>query len=208
MTRVCLLALTVALVSGCSTPYMIDRGRDAKDMITLTGGLGGGGKVRTGPLQLGLWFNCAEAGLRGGEVVEAAPFETSDDSGMPKELDFLYFFYGVENFEGGPLAPERGKAFHAGTFAVLTAPVPEQWLFGPQKERKSGGYAKYNPIAYWTQVEGAIGVGPTIRLGVNVGEILDFVLGWTTLDIFFDDVASKEAKTGKDDKTAAATPKE
>lgn len=191
MVRICFIMLFMALVSGCSTPYMIDRGRDAKDILTASVGVGAGGKVRTGPLQFGLWFNCAEAGLRGGEAVKAAPFEVSESSNMPKALDFLYFAYGVETFSGGPLAPERGKTFHAGTFLFLTAPVPEQLLFGPKSNRKSGGYAKYNPFAYWTEVEAAIGLGGTVRLGVNLGEAVDFLLGWTTLDIFGDDIASK-----------------
>lgn len=39
-----------------------------------------------------------------------------------------------------------------------------------------------------TQIEVAGGVGRTIRLGFNPGEFLDFILGWTTLDIFDDDL--------------------
>ena len=31
-----------------------------------------------------------------------------------------------------------------------------------------------------------------VRLEINLGELLDFVLGWTTLDIFNDDIGHPE----------------
>jgi len=34
-----------------------------------------------------------------------------------------------------------------------------------------------------------VGLGGTVKLGLNPGELLDFILGWTTLDIFHDDIA-------------------
>ena len=34
----------------------------------------------------------------------------------------------------------------------------------------------------------------TFRAGVNVGELIDFLLGWTTLDIFGDDLGAKNMK--------------
>ncbi len=43
--------------------------------------------------------------------------------------------------------------------------------------------------SYYTQLEvaaGALLVGA--RVGFNPGELLDFLLGWTTLDIYGDDV--------------------
>ena len=35
---------------------------------------------------------------------------------------------------------------------------------------------------------------PQARLGLNPGELLDFGLGWTTLDIFADDLEARESK--------------
>ena len=49
---------------------------------------------------------------------------------------------------------------------------------------------KIETLAYLTQVEAVVGLGPSIRLGFNPGELLDFILGWVTLDIFNDDLNS------------------
>jgi len=185
---------------------MVNRGRDAKDILTATVGGGAGGKVRAGPLQLGLMLNCAEMGLRGGEFVRAAPFQKAE-SGLPGSMDALYWAYGIETFNGGPLAPARGKSFHAVTFAMCTAPISERFLFGKKSRRHSGEHAKYSPIPYWTQIEAAIGVGGTIRLGVNPGELIDFLLGWTTLDIFGDDIEerAKRQPPGQQEAASALT---
>jgi len=43
-------------------------------------------------------------------------------------------------------------------------------------------------LAYYTEGEVALGCHYTVRLGVNPGELLDFLLGWTTLDIYGDDL--------------------
>lgn len=48
-------------------------------------------------------------------------------------------------------------------------------------------------IPYYTQCEVAVGTFfPSIRLGFNPGELLDFILGWTTIDIFRDDLEKDE----------------
>ena len=39
------------------------------------------------------------------------------------------------------------------------------------------------------------GFGGTIKLGFNPGELLDFILGWTTIDIFSDDFEAKKQKS-------------
>lgn len=211
ITRFMPAFLALVLLSGCATPYMANRKRDAMDIVTATVGGGAGGKVRAGPLQLGLMLNLAEAGLRGGEIVKPEAIETSD-SGLSKSMEGLYFAYGLETFNGGPLAPERGKSFHAITVAMLTAPIPESILFGPKPRWPSGVHAKYNPIAYWTQVEAAIGIGGTVRLGFNFGELVDFILGWTTLDIFMDDIEGKTNRptesTSSDEPAPSAPPSE
>jgi hypothetical protein len=35
-----------------------------------------------------------------------------------------------------------------------------------------------------------LGLGGTLRLGFNPGELLDFILGWTAIDIYNDDAVS------------------
>lgn len=48
-------------------------------------------------------------------------------------------------------------------------------------------YYKQNLI-YLTQIEVSTGIGGTLRFGFNPFELLDFILGWTTIDIFSDDI--------------------
>jgi hypothetical protein len=46
-----------------------------------------------------------------------------------------------------------------------------------------------NPRAYlFSQIEIVAAVGPSIRIGVNPGEILDFVVGWLGFDLYDDDI--------------------
>ena len=49
-------------------------------------------------------------------------------------------------------------------------------------------------IPYYTQVEVVLGLGSHLRLGLNPGELLDFVLGWTTIDIFGDDHEARKQR--------------
>ena len=54
----------------------------------------------------------------------------------------------------------------------------------------------WKSLHYYTQVEAAAGLLliPSVRLGLNPGELIDFVLGWTTLDIFQDDLEAEKDK--------------
>ena len=195
--------ILVAFLSGCaSTGYWANRRRDAADMATVTVGAGIGGKAHVGPLQAGMFFNCAEAGLRGGGIVKNGIFEMSEMK-WPKSLDAIFWAFGGEIFEGGPLSLERGKAYQAVTLFYLTASLPESLpaslMYGPKTTRPSGIVAKYNPIPYWTQIEAAVGLGGTLRLGLNPGEMLDFILGFTTLDIFGDDIVLRKVEKKSDE---------
>ena len=51
------------------------------------------------------------------------------------------------------------------------------------------------PTYFLAQVEAVVGLGPSIRLGFNPGELLDFILGWTTLDIYKDDLEWEKRKS-------------
>src|SRR5690554_1302340 len=67
----------VVVATGCATPYMIDRGRDAADIFTATVGIGGGAKARVGPLHAGLFMNCDMYGLRNGVVIKGDWFNAN-----------------------------------------------------------------------------------------------------------------------------------
>ena len=50
---------------------------------------------------------------------------------------------------------------------------------------------------YFTDLEVAAGFIATFRVGANPGELIDFLLGWTTLDIFSDDLEARNKKQEK-----------
>jgi hypothetical protein len=62
------LVAASSMISGCATPYLVDRRRDAADIVTVTAGMGGGAKARVGPVQVGFWGCHDIVGLRGGTV--------------------------------------------------------------------------------------------------------------------------------------------
>jgi hypothetical protein len=49
---------------------------------------------------------------------------------------------------------------------------------------------KFNP-SYFTQIECVMGLGVNLKIGFNPGELIDFILGWTTIDIYGDDIEMK-----------------
>ena len=161
---------------GCSSPYFANRGRDAADIFTFTIGKGGGAKARVGPLQAGLFFNEDFAGLRGGGFGPQSAWK-NEKGKLPQDTDLLFFplfgVYGLDSFHGSILPPGRHKEFEA------VSPIPFI-------------YTASTPY-YYTQIEVAVGFLATIRAGFNPGELLDFLLGWTTIDIFGDDIGVIES---------------
>lgn len=157
--------LLLVLTTGCATsPYLTDRARDAADIFTVSAGYGVGAKARVSCLNLGLLFDTEPVGLRGGGLYRQ---QNGDEV-----ADFAaLLFYGDSFVVTGPQA-DRNKTFVAPYFAFIpffmAAPKPSD--------------------AYYWQIEAVAALGPAVRLGFNPGELLDFLLGWTTLDIFDDDI--------------------
>jgi hypothetical protein len=169
----------IATLTGCSTTYMVDRRRDAADILTLGVGLGLGAKVRVGPLQTGLLFESDMAALRGGEFVNYKEGAYNEE----------FLFTGMEIFapeEFKPPYPQRGKTFKA--YGGLSW-IPFVHLVNEETEMHC--------YSYYTQIELVGALYGSVRVGVNPGELVDFVLGWTTIDIFNDDVETKKTKETK-----------
>lgn len=66
--------------------------------------------------------------------------------------------------------------------------------FSPEDDYRRKGYAVGSPgreenvyWAQWLSVQATVGFYYSLRVGVNLAEALDFVLGWTTLDLMEDD---------------------
>ena len=164
-----------SVMGGCMHKgYFVDRGRDALDIFSATIGVGAGAKARVGPLTAGLIVNTNCAGLLGGEIFSSEAFK-SDIDGKPLRGGEIIVLAGGDFGNRSELAKSRNKDYEAFVF-ILTA-LPGAPDVQP----------KYNP-SYFTQIEVVAGLGGTIRLGFNPGELLDFILGWVTIDIFNDDL--------------------
>ena len=176
----CLLS---ALCSGCATSgYVGDRMRDAGDVFTATAGMGFGAKARVGPIQAGALYNIDMWGLRGGDFGSVPWYETCTRDGLfPFPANWIEYpmvkagHFGHETFAHNcrhATSWQRGKGF------IAHAPLP---ILGVAKQPE-----------YYTQIEVVVGMFGSIRLGFNPGELLDFALGWTTLDIYSDDIRKRK----------------
>ena len=179
-----------ALCSGCaSTGYMGDRVRDAGDVFSAAVGVGAGAKVRVGPVQTGLLFDFPKAGLRGGQFTRTYG---KNDEFFASNHDIQMVCFGVEGCWND--SDVRNKNFQAGTGPGWPpAPSPDSDGFSSipffhlhHKQTRSN-------YSYYTQMEIVAAMGGSLRLGFNPGELLDFLLGWTTLDIYSDDLTGGKA---------------
>lgn len=106
--------------------------------------------------------------------------------GRGEEINIL--IGGTTSFET-PLTHERGKGIAASTPVKGLLPsihIPIPLIQIPKTPSKS--------LPYFSQIDVVVGIGRGIRLGCNPGELLDFLLGWTTVDIFNDDLEARKAR--------------
>ncbi len=176
------LLLVAVSNSGCAG-YFARRLDDACDIFTATAEVKSVGfKAQMGPWGgLGVYGSDSDAfgvGFIGGQRTR---YDFTDVT-MPPFVGFVQKF---RNFEDD----RRRKEFHV----VQSWGVP---YLRPQTNPSgfSGGFKEagdWRRVApRYTQVEIAIGFWGGIRLGMNFGELIDFLVGWTTLDVFGDDVPS------------------
>lgn len=191
LIQIAVLLPLAILVTGCASPYMLDRGRDAADIFTGTIGKGAGVKARLGIIGTGLFVNRDIAGLRGGtrfrikhatkwdpHVTQFKPYARDYTSIIPDLSSMVPFFVDDQFF-----LEADTELRHKDYSAVGILPLIS-WV-----EYPSGSAATVWP--YNTQMEAAIGLGGTLRLGFNPGELLDFILGWGTIDIYNDDLEKR-----------------
>ncbi len=207
--NIAILFLAVCF-SGCAGAggYLVDRSHDFADIFTLTFGTGVGAKARIGPIHITpFMYQNDRFGLRGGVFFYSSKGPPAMmDRGT---IDVGYFFLlATENFArrgyhpvfgkaGQPdLARQRGKCFSAASFFPFTS-VP-YWF---DHVDGIGNYVVY-PKYYFTQLEIILAAGPSLRLGFNPGELLDFVLGWAAVDIFNDDFQNRQKSKAPDNITA------
>jgi hypothetical protein len=201
-----LAALGAVLGCGCrSTGYLAERRRDLADIATATVGLGVGAKARVGPLHVTpLLIAIDVAGLRGGEWF-CIPGLAMDVAQPPQEVGALWWSSSLwdlpEECPERARLRQRGKAHlaappwtpqNAGLYDLMTDTVP--FVSTPRLawKHEKVRLERY-PLAYATQIELNIAAGGSLRLGLNPGELVDFLLGWCLVDIYRDDTWSGPA---------------
>ncbi len=177
--------------SGCTTTtlYCVDRAFDLADVVTATVGVGLGVKVRAGRARTGLLVRNRELfGLRGGSVF-AGEWVFPPSSGGRSSWSFW------DN--DWYLPPPFAFLFHKDR-GLWDTDEEEHWDEGFRNkgiEISSWRGARHLFLAdpfsstdayYYTQIEAVVGLGLSVRLGFNPGELLDFFLGWFGIDIYKD----------------------
>jgi hypothetical protein len=212
-----LAPILLVLSAGCaSTGYWGARGRDAADIFTFTVGAGDGAKVRVGPIQVAAVKTADLAGLRAGQFFgDGDGLVFNDERYAP--LPLFGAWRGPSHREQVRRAVATGRPLNTGRPKSLSPEeerAEQRWLtsrskwtclFGQEafshglnsvaeKRRKNVLAKSPAPVvaiggtaAYYSQIEVVAGLLFTVRAGVNPGELLDFLLGWTTLDIYGDD---------------------
>jgi hypothetical protein len=162
-----LLFIAVSIFqTGCSTnKYLINRRNDLADIVTIGSGAGLGAKARIGPIQTGLLFDMTLYALRGGTI--ATPENGGADC-VVGSLESQALFVGSDVFGAGS---ERGKNYVATSLPV----IPVSYV------RSEDSWS------YYTNIEVAADALIGVRIGVNPGELLDFLLGIVSVDILHDD---------------------
>ncbi len=173
---ICLAA--VLPFSGCS--YSLHRGRDAVDMITMTLVGGMGITAQIGPVVNGIGANDSLRGIEDGIAYQgrgSSEWALILASGKGNLGDLSEWAVssgkrrGIGNRE---IVSKRHKSYETDrTFGIFGSKSPKSMLEGAH---------------FWTKIEIAVSLGVGIKLGTNPGEILDFILGFTTLDVYGDDV--------------------
>ena len=165
--RTFVILLSALFLNGCATTgYFADRLHDGSDVLTLTAGVGVGAKVSVGPAYLNTFgvYHRDFAGLRYGDFI--APAGESQDSEIGSWFGF-------------------GQSWHTRTELQRSRDKAPEYLFTeiPFLMSRVRG-APSDPLA----LDIVIGLVPSVRFGINPVEIVDFIFGWTTLDIMGDDV--------------------
>lgn len=184
--RVVCLATLLLVSPGCASvhPYLTDRWNDAKDVTTVAVGVGIGAKARVGPLWAGLLANRDLAGWRHG------------CAGWWFDEEFIYevdvVCYGYDRFDLLGEESDRRRNY-AGVSWVPFCTFPSEGCEWIQPVRP-------DTLKYYGQIEAVVGLGPSIRVGFNPVEFVDFVCGWFLIDFSEDDMAlPRRRRTQEDD---------
>lgn len=187
------LILFPVLLARCSSLYRHQRAKDSADIFTLEFQTQSyGAAVRTGPVKLGLNHksrNGRSLGLRAGEFGE---FDDQDFSLFLIGSDLLF---DQKRQKADPTEESvrdelpstlklRRKDVQARSPFGTTVPLQKaQPLFKDFRTKN-----RFAPAHHLTGIEASAGLYFGIKLGFNVGEFFDWVIGWFGGDPFGDDL--------------------
>lgn len=172
-----LVVAGVLVLAGCSG-YWRDRWNDAKDPFTLTVEESVGVKAGVGPVRLALFRSTSAFGFRGGAPTWAGDEPVVYHRGQ-RMHDAWIGPFGTDEWEPTDAeALARGKFWRADQASLWWFPAVDV-----APARRSPSY-----VPWFTDIEAAVGLGVGLRVGLNPGELLDFVLGFVGLDMFDDDI--------------------
>lgn len=172
--------VAITVLTGCASTrtYFVDRGRDATDIFSVATGVGAGGKVRVGPVHVGLAIIRDTVGWRGGNAFLAPLWGPGHVDLIETDTTWSY-----EEIAG--CGYDRDKDFYAIGTIPLIAPLVCQ-------DSRIDEIPPPCLHSYYTQIEVAGGLLGTVRVGCNPGELLDFLLGWFGVDVYNDDSVTRE----------------
>ncbi len=158
--------ISLLFLGGCATTgFLKDRLHDGADVLTLTVGVGVGAKISVGPVYMNIIGvqHRDLAGLRYGDFIES-PGESQDS-----EIGSWFGF---------------GQSWHTRTELQLSRDKAPEYSFTeiPFVMSRVRGAAA-DPMA----LDIVIGIVPSMRFGINPLEFVDFIFGWTILDLARDD---------------------
>ena len=176
MPRTSLALLLTGCVSLSSCTFLGNRLGDLRDVLTLSGGFGLGARVRVAPSSFGIVRHDDRWAWWGRHAF-------ADNQPLGETLHFLTL--------GRTNLPTMSETQWKGDSGFGSTEVFDN-LFWPISVKS------VIPAPYYTDCEVILGLGVSVRIGLNPGELLDFVLGWVGVDIYSDDAAGAQ-----DDKPAA-----
>ena len=202
-----LLVAILAAIAGCATPvgtYAKDRGNDFADMFKLSGGpklgihadvqatdfvhLGlGGGVGYVG----GFYGREIDGGMEGDvnlPVVQIASlFSSGQKNSNENHIPAALVIHGhLERMDIEGHFPKD----YCGDKCFISPLIAGAWVGKDKQEIKD------KPFYRLFDIESGVTIGVVgVRVGFSPGELVDFFLGWTGIDIVSDDTKNRENKS-------------
>lgn len=173
-----LLATILLTCSGCTSAYWLDRGRDFNDVFHMGIGPGIGASGRVSAVQMGIVSEMDFINLRGVQPLHA--FGKANTWSTAEMV-----LSGAEEFKGGPaqaIMQQRRKTYGMDKIFMC-------WMRPMNNAKGTANLPHSVSPAFYSDLEVTAGLLLAVRVGFNPGELVDFLLGFFTVDFYSDDVA-------------------